>query len=113
MCVGLSDQVAKSICSPALSEMAGVSVDFLAMLAKQDRATQRVVKLHIQLITILASGEEVRSLNAFEASNPSSDGAPVADSRNRFSLRAYTSKGKMCHAYSVSPSGVLILKGVT
>lgn len=73
--------------------------------------TTRISWKSLQLMTSRASGSlaSKRKPMVVVISSPSS-----CSCRNiSASCFAYKPRGKICHAYSVSPSGVLILKGVT
>ena len=112
--IGLSDEVAECVRTPTLSDVASVAVDFFAVLACVIFPRELgSCKGDVQLTTTLVSADAVRSLNAVVLWNFSTGAEGRGWSRKAFSLRAYTSSGKTCQAYRVSPSGVWMLKGVT
>lgn len=67
-------------------------------------------KRYTQLIMSLACGSDLRRLKAFVSliSSANPDGCLMISS----SCLAYNPNGITCHAYKVSPSGVVKLKGV-
>ena len=70
------------------------------------------MKVDAQLITTLASGD-CRSLKARVEVMSLAMGSGRSSSRNAASFRVYTSKGRTCQAYRVSPSDDGRWKGVT
>lgn len=65
MRIGLGGEVAICICSPTLSDVAGIAVDFFGTLVSWDGPeVDNWGELVVQFITTLAEGFSVKSLKA-------------------------------------------------